>query len=84
MINSCELKSSEFNTIIKTAHNIEQVWIMYSKISKDQMFNFAIKEPYKTKFLYLSGTGNKEYNDWSANPDQFKDILVAISKSGLK
>ena len=83
-----EIKEPELEQIIKSASNWERVILYFSDIHCLKKLNFGVSAKFKIKFLsftWCGHTGYKERNsDWIATPSCFKNIVEAISKSGLK
>ena len=83
-----EIKESELEQIIKSASNWERLIIDYWDIHCSKKLDFSGYEKYKIKFLGFAEcgyTGSKDRkSDWITTPSCFKNIVEAISKSGLK
>ena len=83
-----EIKEPELEQIIKSASDWERLIIVYWDIHCSKKLDFGTSVKYKIKFLSftLCGyTSSKERkSDWITTPSCFKNIVEAISKSGLK
>ena len=89
IILSCfEIKEPELEQIIKSASNWERLILRFSDIHCSKKLGFGIYDKYKIKFLSFAHCGSTDYNyrksDWKSTPSCFKNIVEAISKSGLK
>ena len=83
-----EIKEPELEQIIKSASNWERLILRFSDIHCSKKLDFGVSDKCKIKFLsfaYCGYTGS-EYrkSDWISTPSSFKNIVEAISKSGLK
>ena len=83
-----EIKESELEQIIKSASNWERFIFCSSDIHCSKKLDFSGSVKYKMKFLsfYQCGSTDSGYrkSDWISTPSCFKNIVEAISKSGLK
>ena len=83
-----EIKESELEQIIKSASNWERLIIDYWDIHCSKKLDFSVSAKYKIKFLGFAEcgyTGSKDRKtDWISTPSCFKNIVEAISKSGLR
>ena len=82
------MKEVELEQIIKSSSNWERLIIRYSDIHCSKKLDFSVSDKYKIKFLSFYNCGNTDYkarkSDWKTTPSSFKNIVEAISKSGLK
>ena len=86
---SCfEIKEPELEQIIKSASNWERLVLHFSDIHCSKKLDFSVSNKYKTKFLSFRSCGNTylgfRKSDWNKTPSCFKNIVEAISDSGLK
>ena len=86
---SCfEIKETELEKIIKSASKWERLIFYYSDIHCSKKLDFSGSTKYKIKFLSFTWCGGAFYqerkSDWKSTPSSFKNIVEAISKSGLK
>ena len=86
---SCfEIKEHELEQIIKSASNWERLIFYFSDIHCSKKLDFGVSVKYKIKFLSFYNCGNTSFkdrkSDWKKTPSSFKNIVEAISKSGLK
>ena len=83
-----EIKEPELEQIIKSASNWERLILRYSDIHCSKKLDFGVSDKYKIKFLSFYTCGNTGYpvrkSDWMTTPSCFKNIVEAISKSGLR
>ena len=83
-----EIKESELEQIIKSASNWERLILRFSDIHCSKNLDFGVSAKYKIKFLSFAFCGSTDYSerksDWKLIPSSFKNIVEAISKSGLK
>ena len=83
-----EIKESELEQIIKCASNWERLVLYNSDIHCSKKLDFSISNKYKIKFLSFAFCGDIRYKerktDWKSTPSCFKNIVEAISKSGLR
>ena len=83
-----EIKESELEQIIKSASDWERLILRCSDIHCSKKLDFGVSAKYKIKFLsftFCGYTGDKyRKSDWITTPSCFKNIVEAISKSGLK
>ena len=83
-----EIKEAEIEQIIKSASNWERLILEYCDIHCSKKLDFGVSSKYKIKFLsfqWCGYTGDKyRKSDWITTPSCFKNIVEAISKSGLK
>ena len=83
-----EIKEAELEQIIKSSSNWERLIIRYSDIHCSKKLDFSVSSKYKIKFLSFYNCGNTDYkdrkSDWIKTPSCFKNIVEAISKSGLR
>ena len=83
-----EIKEEELEQIIKSSSNWERLIIRYSDIHCSKKLDFSVSDKCKIKFLsfYTCGSTviNNRKTDWISTPSCFKNIVEAISKSGLK
>ena len=83
-----EIKEPELEQIIRSASNWERLILRYSDIHCSKKLDFSVSAKYKINFLSFYNCGSTDYNyrksDWITTPSSFINIVVAISKSGLK
>ena len=83
-----EIKEAELEQIIKSSSNWERLILRYSDIHCSKKLDFGVSAKCKIKFLSFAICGNTDYGDrktdWMSTPSCFKNIVEAISKSGLK
>ena len=83
-----EIKESELEQIIKSSFNWERLILRYSDIHCSKKLDFSGSAKYKIKFLSFAFCGytslKERKSDWITTPSCFKNIVAAISKSGLK
>ena len=83
-----EIKEPELEQIIKSASNWERLVLRYCDIHCSKKLDFCVSTKYKIKFLsfVLCGyTGlSSRKSDWISTRSCFKNIVEAISKSGLR
>ena len=82
-----EIKESELEQIIKSSFNWERLILRYSDIHCSKKLDFSVSDKYKIKFLSFTNCWNGSTyrkTDWKTTPSCFKNIVEAISKSGLK
>ena len=83
-----KIKESELEQIIKSASNWERLILFNSNIHCSKKLDFSVSAKYKIKFLSFAGCGSAylgyRKTDWKSIPSCFKNIVEAISKSGLK
>ena len=83
-----EIKESELEQIIKSASNWERLILSFSDIHCSRKLDFGVSVKYKVKFLSFESCGSTyssdRKSDWKTTPSSFKNIVEAISKSGLK
>ena len=83
-----EIKESELEQIVKSASNWERLILHFSDIHCSKKLDFSVSDKYKIKFLSFTWCGHADYkerkSDWITTPTCFKNIVEAISKSGLK
>ena len=83
-----EIKEPELEQIIKSASNWERLILGLSDIHCSKKFDFGVSDKYKIKFLSFTWCGHTDFKerktDWKTTPSCFKNIVEAISKSGLK
>ena len=83
-----EIKEPELEQIIKSASDWERLILRFSDIHCSQKLDFGVSAKCKIKFLSFAHCGNTDYedrkSDWMSTPSCFKNIVEAISKSGLK
>ena len=83
-----EIKESELEQIIKSASNWERLILRFSDIHSSKRLDFSVYDKYKIKFLSFTYCGDTRYkerkSDWKSTPSCFKNIVEAISKSGLR
>ena len=83
-----EMEESELEQIIKSAYNWERLIFYYCDIHCSKKLDFSVSEKFKIKFLSFCYCGNIDSidrkTDWMSTPPSFKNIVEAISKSGLK
>ena len=84
LINGLTVKSSQFNTLIKSLHNSRTVYITNFLIYKDELYDFCISQPYKIAVLCLHLIRQRVGNLLLDDREQFQEILHCISRSGLK
>ena len=87
-LNCFEIKEPELEQIIKSASDWERLILRYSNIHCSKKLDFGVSNKYKVKFLGFGLCGETSYKsrktDWKSTPSCFKNIVEAISKSGLK
>ena len=83
-----EIKEPELEQIVKSASDWERLILRFSDIYCSKKLDFGSSAKYKIKFLsftFCGYTSSKERkSDWITTPSCFKNIVEAISKSGLK
>ena len=83
-----EIKESELEQIIKSASNWERLVLRYSDIHCSKKLDFSGSDKHKIKFLSFTLCGSTYFeerkSDWKRTPSCFKNIVEAISKSGLR
>ena len=83
-----EIKEPELEQIIKSASNWERLILRYSDIHCSKKLDFSVSAKYKINFLSFYNCGDTSFkdrkSDWITTPSCFKNIVEAISKSGLK
>ena len=83
-----EIKEPELEQIIKSASNWERLIIDYWDIHCSKKLDFSASAKYKIKFLDFEQCGDirckERKTDWISTPSCFKNIVEAISKSGLR
>ena len=83
-----EIREPELEQIIKSSFNWERLIFRFSDIHCSKKLDFGVSSKYKIKFLSFYKCGNTDYkerkSDWMSTPSSFKNIVEAISKSGLK
>ena len=83
-----EIKEPELEQIIKSASNWERLIFCFSDIHCSKKLDFGGSAKYKTKFLSFANCGDIDFeernSDWKSTPSCFKNIVEAISKSGLR
>ena len=89
IILSCfEIKEPELEQIVKSSSNWERLILRFSDIHCSKKLDFSVFDKYKIKFLSFAHCGNTDYedrkSDWMSTPSCFKNIVEAISKSGLR
>ena len=89
IILSCfEIKEPELEKIIKSASNWERLILYFSDIHCSKKLDFGVSAKYKIKYLSFYNCGHTDIkerkSDWITTPSCFKNIIEAISKSGLK
>ena len=87
-LNCFEIKESELEHIVKSASDWERLVLRYCDIHCSKKLDFSISGKYKIKFLSFTWCGSTDSSyrksDWKSNPSCFKNIVEAISESGLK
>ena len=87
-LNCFEIKEAELEQIIKSASNWERLILCYCDIHCSKKLDFSGSNKCKIKFLGFGECGHTSYEDrktdWKSTPSSFKNIVEAISKSGLK
>ena len=86
-LNCFEIKETELEQIIKSSSNWERLILCYSDIHCSKKLDFGVSDKYKIKFLSFYQCGYKKSSrktDWISTPSCFKNIVEAISKSGLR
>ena len=82
-----EIKEPELEQIVKSASNWERLILRDSDIHCSKKLDFGVSVNYKTKFLSFAYCGSTYFkdrkSDWKSTPSCFKNIVEAISKSGL-
>ena len=83
-----EIKEPELEQIIKSASNWERLIFCFSDIHCSKKLDFGGSDKCKLKFLSFDNCGHtalsQRKTDWKSNPSCFKNIVEAISKSGLR
>ena len=83
-----EIKETELEQIIKSSSDWERLMLDYWDIHCSKKLDFGVSAKYKIKFLGFAEcgyTGSKDRKtDWISTPSCFKNIVEAISKSGLR
>ena len=83
-----EIKEPELEQIIKSASDWERLILCVSDIHWSRKLDFSGSGKYKIKFLGFAHCGNTSHqdrkSDWKTTPSCFKNIVEAISKSGLR
>ena len=83
-----EIKEPELEQIIKSSSDWERLILRFSDIHCSKKLDFGVYDKYKIKFLSFTYCGDTRYkerkSDWKSTPSCFKNIVEAISKSGLK
>ena len=83
-----EIKEPELEQIIKSASNWERLIFYFSDIHCSKKLDFGVSDKCKIKFLGFGECGRTDSphrkSDWITTPSCFKNIVEAISKSGLK
>ena len=83
-----EIKEPELEQIIKSSFNWESLILRFSDIHCSRKLDFGVFSKYKIKFLSFTNCGHTVHkdrkSDWKSTPSCFKNIVEAISKSGLK
>ena len=87
-LNCFEIKEAELEQIIKSASNWERLILSFCDIHCLKKLDFGISAKCKIKFMSFAFCGStySKYRkpDWKTTPSCFKNIVEAISKSGLK
>ena len=86
---SCfEIKEPELEQIIESASNWERLILRYSDIHCSKKLDFGVSDKCKIEFLSFTNCGSTyskaRKTDWISTPSCFKNIVEAISKSGLR
>ena len=85
---SCfEIKEEELEQIIKSSSSWERLIIYSCDIHCSKKLDFSVSAKYKIKFLSFTWCGHTDSHrksDWMSTPSCFKNIVEAISKSGLR
>ena len=86
---SCfEIKETDLEQIIKSASEWERLILRFSDIHCSKKLDFGVSSKFKIKFLSFVSCGNTgtkdRKSDWKTTPSCFKNIVEAISKSGLR
>ena len=83
-----EIKEPELEQIIKSSSNWERLILRFNDIHCSRKLDFSVSSKYKIKFLSFYNCGNTSFKDrktdWISTPSCFKNIVEAISKSGLR
>ena len=82
-----EIKEPELEQIIKSSSNWERLILEYCDIHCSKKLDFGVYDKYKIKFLSFQWCGQTviyRKTDWKSTPSCFKNIVEAISKSGLR
>ena len=83
-----EIKEPELEQIIKSASNWERLILCCCDIHCSKKLDFSGYEKCKIKFLSFVTCGYTNFkdrkSDWISTPSCFKNIVEAISKSGLR
>ena len=87
-LNSFEIKEPELEKIIKSSSNWERLILRFCDIHCSNKLDFSGSAKCKIKFLSFTSCGStaskERKTDWKSTPTCFKNIVEAISKSGLK
>ena len=87
-LNYFEIKEADLEQIIKSASNWERLILCFSDIHCSKKLDFGVSDKYKIKFLSFACCGHTAYKErksgWKSTPSFFKNIVEAISKSGLR
>ena len=82
------IKEPELEQIVKSASNWERLILDYWDVHCSKKLDFSGSAKYKIKFLGFAECGStissSRKSDWITTPSCFKNIVEAISKSGLK
>ena len=82
-----EIKEPELEQIVKSASNWERLILCFSDIHCSKTLDFSVSNKYITKFLSFAFCGyinSHRKSDWITTSSCFKNIVEAISKSGLR
>ena len=83
-----EIKEPELEKIIKSSSDWERLILDFWDIHCSKKLDFSVSAKCKIKFLSfkLCGSTGSKYrkSDWKSTPSCFKNIVEAISKSGLR
>ena len=87
-LNCFEIKEPELEQIVKSASDWERLILYFCDIHCSKKLDFSGSAKCKIKFMSFAHSGNTGYkdrkSDWITTPSCFKNIVEAISKSGLR
>ena len=80
--------AEDLQTVVKAAHNAEHIVFCDCSIHCTSTLDFGADLSYNTKFISFQGWGSmrnqERTTDWKTDPNSFKNIVDAISRSGLR